>query len=77
MKIAILPKNVECWDGLRWDPTTTKGTGTFVVVLRQSAPCAPWYTMYATYEYIKHRRVTQKGPHGRHLQQHQSRTLRS
>ena len=33
MKIAILPKNVECWDGLRWDPTTTKGTGTFVAVL--------------------------------------------
>ena len=38
MKIAILPNNVECCDGLRpgschpADPATTKGAGTFVAV---------------------------------------------
>ncbi len=33
MKIAILPNNVECCDGLRSGQATTKGPGTFVVVL--------------------------------------------
>ena len=56
--------------------TATKGPGTFVAVLHQSAPCAPWYTMYAVHEYTPHRRTTQKGPHGHHLQPYQSRVLR-
>ena len=77
MKSAILPKNIECV--MVWPAnvtSTTKGPGTFVVVLHQSAPCAPWYTMYAVHEYTPHRRTTQKGPHGHHLQPHQSRVLR-
>lgn len=57
MKIAILPKNIECCDGLRpgschpAGPATTKGPGTFVAVFamdgavslqnRQPAACQP------------------------------------
>ena len=47
-----------------------------MVVLHQSAPCAPWYTMYAVCECTPHRRTTQKGPHGHHLQPYQSHVLR-
>ena len=32
--------------------------------------------MYAVHEYTPHRRTTQKGPYGHHLQPHQSRVLR-
>ena len=73
MKIAIVPKNVECCDGLRPRPghpsglVTTKGPGTFVVVLLWQAASVPWYTMNATSRYTPHRRTIQKDSHGRHL----------